>query len=132
MATTTTTRNWPRRGKYYANAGEIILYNIYNKNCRCSRCGGGGGGRTRGDLCIFYHYLPSRKTFPGTDSRRAFHFSTPSPTTCLHNISRPRPLHAAHSTLRSHLLYLKLPPSLLRGSFFDHAFDPATSSMLFI
>lgn len=67
---------------------RLYYYIIYNKNCRCSRCG--GGGRTRGDLCIFYRYLLSRKTFPGTDSLRAFHSSTPSPTTCLHNISRPR------------------------------------------
>jgi len=131
-------REWQRRRRRGGGTGrgvvnimrmpERLYYIIYNKNCRCSRwCG--GGCRTRGDLCIFYHYLPSHKTFPGTDSRRAFHFSTPSPTTCLHNVSRPRPPHhAAHSRL-SHTFSIS---NSLPYFFLRHAFDPAASSMLFI
>jgi len=81
-----------------------IINIIYNKNCRCSRCG--GGGRTRGDLCIFYHYLPSRKTFPGTDSRRAFHFSTPPPTQHAYTTYRALTLSCSYRSTLFRLLTL--------------------------
>lgn len=76
------------------------------KNCR-DPVGGGGGGRTRGDLCIFYRYQPSRKTFGGTDSHRVFHFFPPRPVLPL-SLSRlpPRVHFSPHSLPQSCPFYI--------------------------
>lgn len=111
---TMTTRNWPRYGINMRMPERLnyIINIIYNKNCRCSRCD--SGGRTCGDLCIFYHYLPSRKTFPGTDSRRAFHFSTPPPTQHAYTTYRALALSCSYRSTLFCLLSLTLPYSFLR------------------